>query len=142
MFAAILLVSEHYCKEPLFQYIFVPEHNTLALRNASTQHVFSATKFQQPFLGINRFSVFQKWHDICENFIMTQTKNLTGGITMELIRRFMVEEEGQGLVEYALIIGLIAVVAIAALTASGGSISSMFNTISSKLSTAQGSVAS
>jgi len=61
---------------------------------------------------------------------------------MELIRKFMVEEEGQGLVEYALIIGLIAVVAIAALTASGGSISSMFNTISSKLSAAEGSVAS
>ena len=59
---------------------------------------------------------------------------------MEMIRRFMVEEEGQGLVEYALIIGLIAVVAIAALTASGGSISSMFSTISTKLSAANGSV--
>ena len=59
---------------------------------------------------------------------------------MQLLKRFMVEEEGQGLVEYALIIGLIAVVAIAALTASGGSISSMFNTISTKLSAANGSV--
>jgi pilus assembly protein Flp/PilA len=59
---------------------------------------------------------------------------------MELIRRFVREEEGQGLVEYALIIGLIAVVAIAALTASGGSISSIFNTISGKLSTAEGQI--
>lgn len=59
---------------------------------------------------------------------------------MELIRRFVREEEGQGLVEYALIIGLIAVVAIAALTASGGSISSIFNTISGKLSDAEGTV--
>ncbi|MGM0599784.1 MAG: Flp family type IVb pilin [Candidatus Rifleibacteriota bacterium] len=59
---------------------------------------------------------------------------------MELIRRFVREEEGQGLVEYALIIGLIAVVAIAALTASGGSISSIFNTISGKLSDAETTV--
>ena len=59
-----------------------------------------------------------------------------------MITRFIREEEGQGLVEYALIIGLIAVVAIAALTASGGSISSIFGTISSKLNDAKGSVAS
>ncbi|GAB4275325.1 MAG: hypothetical protein Kow0029_16330 [Candidatus Rifleibacteriota bacterium] len=61
---------------------------------------------------------------------------------MELVRRFVREEEGQGLVEYALIIGLIAVVAIAALTASGGSISSIFNTISGKLSSAESVVSS
>ncbi|MBF0406214.1 MAG: Flp family type IVb pilin [Candidatus Riflebacteria bacterium] len=50
-----------------------------------------------------------------------------------MINKFIREEKGQGLVEYALIIGLIAVVAIAALTASGGSISQMFDTISTKL---------
>jgi pilus assembly protein Flp/PilA len=59
---------------------------------------------------------------------------------MEMIRRFVREENGQGLVEYALIIGLIAVVAIAALTASGGSIKGIFGTISSKLSAANTSV--
>ncbi|PKL42803.1 MAG: Flp family type IVb pilin [Candidatus Riflebacteria bacterium HGW-Riflebacteria-1] len=59
---------------------------------------------------------------------------------MNLIRRFVREEEGQGLVEYALILGLIAVVAIAALTASGGSIKSMFGTISGTLSNAQTTV--
>ena len=61
---------------------------------------------------------------------------------MNLITRFVREEEGQGLVEYALIIGLIAVVAIAALTASGGSISKIFDTVSSKLSDAEGTVSS
>ncbi len=55
---------------------------------------------------------------------------------MEIVRRFVREEEGQGLVEYALIIGLIAVVAIAALTASGGSISSIFGNINAELSKA------
>ncbi|MBF0406215.1 MAG: Flp family type IVb pilin [Candidatus Riflebacteria bacterium] len=53
-----------------------------------------------------------------------------------MINKFIREEKGQGLVEYALIIGLIAVVAIAALTASGGSISQMFDTISTKLDSA------
>ncbi len=57
---------------------------------------------------------------------------------MELIRRFIREEEGQGLVEYALIIGLIAVVAIAALTASGGSIQGIFGKISSELDAVPG----
>lgn len=59
---------------------------------------------------------------------------------MNFYNRFLTEEKGQGLVEYALIIGLIAVVAIAALTASGGSISAMFGTISDKLSAANSSV--
>lgn len=41
---------------------------------------------------------------------------------MNLLKRLFVEEEGQGLVEYALIIGLIAVLAIAALGAIGGGV--------------------
>ena len=52
---------------------------------------------------------------------------------MELIRRFVKEEEGQGLVEYALIIGLISIVAIAALSAAGGSIGDMFDSVSNSL---------
>ncbi len=49
------------------------------------------------------------------------------------MNRFFREEEGQGLVEYALIIGLIAIVAIAALTSAGSSVGGMFNNISDKL---------
>ena len=52
------------------------------------------------------------------------------------MNRFFREEEGQGLVEYALIIGLIAIVAIAALSAAGGSVSNLFGNINSKLNTA------
>ncbi|MBQ2591690.1 MAG: Flp family type IVb pilin [Candidatus Riflebacteria bacterium] len=52
------------------------------------------------------------------------------------MNRFFREEEGQGLVEYALIIGLIAIVAIAALSAAGGSVSGLFNNINGKLNTA------
>ena len=42
-------------------------------------------------------------------------------------------ERGQGLAEYALILGLIAVLAIAALTFLGGSISSLLSTVGSSL---------
>lgn len=56
---------------------------------------------------------------------------------MELIRRFVKEEEGQGLVEYALIIGLISIVAIAALSAAGGSIGDMFDSVKNSLSDAK-----
>jgi len=47
--------------------------------------------------------------------------------------RFLNREEGQGLVEYALIIFLIAIVLIVALTALGGSIGAVFSSISAVL---------
>ena len=43
------------------------------------------------------------------------------------------EEEGQGLVEYALILVLISVVAIAIMTTVGGKVSSVFTSISTAL---------
>lgn len=50
--------------------------------------------------------------------------------------RLFKEESGQGMVEYGLILGLIAIVAIAALTATGGSVRSIFGTISGAVSDA------
>jgi pilus assembly protein Flp/PilA len=43
------------------------------------------------------------------------------------------DEEGQGLTEYALILGLIAVIAIAALTLLGGHITSALSTVANSL---------
>jgi pilus assembly protein Flp/PilA len=43
-------------------------------------------------------------------------------------------EEGQGLVEYALILVLVSIVAIGALKALGGSISGILNTVANTLS--------
>ena len=51
----------------------------------------------------------------------------------ELMKKFAGEESGQGLVEYALIIVLIAVVAIVAVRALGGKVSEIFETISGEL---------
>ena len=47
---------------------------------------------------------------------------------------FLPREEGQGLVEYALIIVLVAIVVIVALTALGGQVSSVFESITNTLS--------
>lgn len=52
---------------------------------------------------------------------------------MELIKRLLNDEEGQGMVEYGLIIALIAVVLIAALTAMGGGLQVIFNKITNEL---------
>lgn len=64
---------------------------------------------------------------------MAVATNLSGGFPMELIKRFVREEEGQGLVEYALIIGLIAIVAIAALGLAGTQVSALFGKITDSL---------
>jgi len=61
---------------------------------------------------------------------------------MELIKRFVREEEGQGLVEYALIIGLIAIVAIAALGLAGSQVSTIFSNITTSLENAGGGTGS
>lgn len=46
---------------------------------------------------------------------------------------YLPKEEGQGLVEYALILVLIAIVVIIVLTLLGGRVSNIFSTISSSL---------
>ena len=51
---------------------------------------------------------------------------------------FIGDEDGATAIEYGLIAALVSVAAIGALTAMGGSLSTMFNTVSSALSTANG----
>lgn len=47
--------------------------------------------------------------------------------------RFLRDERGQGLTEYALIIALVAIVAVAALTLLGGQIDAIFGNITTEL---------
>jgi len=54
----------------------------------------------------------------------------------KLVSRFVRDERGATMLEYGLLVGLIAVVAIAGVTALGGS----FNTMFSELSTTAGEV--
>ncbi|NJP05085.1 MAG: Flp family type IVb pilin [Chloroflexaceae bacterium] len=50
-----------------------------------------------------------------------------------MLRSFFAKEEGQGLVEYALILVLIAIVVIGILTLLGGKVSEVFSHINSGL---------
>lgn len=51
---------------------------------------------------------------------------------------FIKDEDGATAIEYGLIAALVSVAAIGALTAMGGSLNTMFNSVSSALSTATG----
>ena len=48
-----------------------------------------------------------------------------------MVRSFLAREDGQGLVEYALILVLIAIVVIGVLTILGGKVSAVFSAINS-----------
>ena len=50
-----------------------------------------------------------------------------------MLRSFFAKEDGQGLVEYALILVLIAVVVIAILSLVGGKVSTVFSSINSAM---------
>ena len=55
-----------------------------------------------------------------------------------MLRKWFKDEEGQGMVEYGLIIGLIAVVVIVALVALGPKIRDMFDEVNNELDAAAG----
>ncbi|MDI3534996.1 MAG: Flp/Fap pilin component [Thermosediminibacterales bacterium] len=52
---------------------------------------------------------------------------------LTLLERLVREENGQGMVEYALIIGLVAIAVIAAITAMTGSLSDFFTAVKTKI---------
>ncbi len=54
-----------------------------------------------------------------------------------MLRSFFAKEEGQGLVEYALILVLIAIVVIGILTLLGGKVSEVFSSVDEGLNTSQ-----
>jgi len=54
------------------------------------------------------------------------------------ISKFARNEEGQDLIEYALLVGLISLVAVAAITAAGTSVNTIFTNIGAKLAAAAG----
>lgn len=65
--------------------------------------------------------------------MLSRQCNRTGEVN-RMIKKFFVEEEGQTLVEYGLLISLIALVVIAVLTLMGKRISNTFNSASAQLS--------
>jgi pilus assembly protein Flp/PilA len=57
---------------------------------------------------------------------------------MQYAKSFVNQEEGQDLLEYALLVALIALVAIAAVGLAGGAVSTIFGNIADELQTAVG----
>jgi pilus assembly protein Flp/PilA len=55
---------------------------------------------------------------------------------LNYVRMFTKDEEGQDLLEYALLVALIALIAIGAVSAAGGSVKGIFNTIAGQLTSA------
>jgi len=60
-------------------------------------------------------------------------QNLKRRDNMELVKRLFVEEEGQDLTEYALIIALVSIALIVGLQALAGGIGNVFNSITNTL---------
>ena len=83
---------------------------------------------------VNRFrtldsiarSAWTRWEETVKNLITR-------------MRSLMSDDSGQDLLEYALLVALIALVAVAAVTSTGQSVNKIFDTVSSKLSTAANS---
>ena len=55
---------------------------------------------------------------------------------MKIFTRIVREEEGQDMVEYALIFGLVSIIAVGAVTTAGTSIQTFWNTISAGVAAA------
>ena len=55
---------------------------------------------------------------------------------MQLVKSFFRNEEGQDLLEYALLVALIALIAIGAVGLAGGSVNTIFTTIAGSLAAA------
>ena len=57
---------------------------------------------------------------------------------IELVKRIAREDEGQDMVEYALILGLISIIAVVAVTTTGTSISTIWTNVANAVTTAAG----
>ena len=75
---------------------------------------------------------------IRQDFAMWFAQEKEIAIMFKVIRTFAKDESGATAIEYGLIAALVSVAAIGALTAMGGSLSTMFNSVSSALSNATG----
>ena len=70
-----------------------------------------------------------------KTFYSRNLRNLTWGESEMVtnIKKFIKEEDGATMIEYGLIAALVSVAAVIALTALGGSLSSMFTSVSDKV---------
>ena len=70
-----------------------------------------------------------------EKLPIKEIENKKNSKERKIMKRFLMNEEGQGMVEYGLIIALVAVVVIVGLTLLGGQAKNLFSNISERLTT-------
>jgi pilus assembly protein Flp/PilA len=75
----------------------------------------------------------KNWHPSCIHRVMPLLKTYL--FAAEAVRRFLNEETGQDLVEYALVVALIALGATASMSSLATSFSTAFSSVGSKVST-------
>ena len=66
-------------------------------------------------------------HPVVESFVKKEGKY------MNLVKRLIKEEEGQGMIEYVLIVALISIVAIVAINLVGGKVKNTWNSTENAL---------
>jgi pilus assembly protein Flp/PilA len=59
---------------------------------------------------------------------------------MTYLKNFMRDEEGQDMVEYALLLGFIALAVVAVMTTTGSDIASMYSKVNGSITTATGKI--
>ncbi len=58
---------------------------------------------------------------------------------LSMVKRLLVEEKGQGMAEYGLILALVALVVVTGLTVLSGGLNGLFDRVNGQLGTASGS---
>jgi len=67
-------------------------------------------------------------------FRLSLLQKLKEELRMDLMKRLLQEEDGQGVIEYILIVAMISIVAIALIGAVGGKVNNMYKTVNDQIS--------
>ena len=71
-----------------------------------------------------------------EGYILMAGRNEGGAMNSRLIQRFLADDRGASMVEYALLVALIAIVALVAVTVAGTELSETYSKIASEVAEA------
>lgn len=66
-------------------------------------------------------------------FRLSVLQKLKEELRMDLMKRLLQEEDGQGVIEYILIVAMISIVAVALIGAVGGKVNNMYKTVNDKI---------
>ena len=73
------------------------------------------------------------WRTSQERILLQELQKMLGSVLSNVVARFTRDQRGATMLEYGLLVGLVAIAAIIAVTAMGGALSSMFTDASNAL---------